>query len=159
MVISDEIRSLIATAPLAHLTTLNADGSPQVSVVWVGLDGDEFVSGHMGAWQKVKNVRRDSRVALSLLGTGKNLVGLQEYLVVYGKARITEGGAVALLEKLAKLYLVPNIEFPPESLRSTPGYITRITPQRFAGIGPWNPKQQRRSEKLVSWNNGIKPRS
>src|SRR5262249_18599811 len=70
MVISDEIRSLIATAPLAHLTTLNADGSPQVSVVWVGLDGDEFVSGHMGAWQKVKNVRRDSRVALSLQQSG-----------------------------------------------------------------------------------------
>src|SRR5262245_45484168 len=143
MVIPDEIRSLIATGPLAHLTTLNADGSPQVSVVSVGIEGDEeFVSGHLGAWQKVKNVRRDSRVALSLLGTGKNRLGLQEYLVVYGVARITEGGAVALLEKLAKLYLGPNIEFPPESLRSTPGYITRITPQRFGGIGPWNPKQQ-----------------
>src|SRR5262245_24224769 len=142
MVISDEIRSLIATAPLAHLTTLNADGSPQVSVVWVGLDGYEFVSGHMGAWQKVKNVRRDSRVALSLLGTGKNLMGLQEYLVVYGKARITEGGAVALLQKLAKIYLGPSVEFPPEPLRSRPGYITRIRPLRLRGIGPWSPAQQ-----------------
>src|SRR5215813_14282049 len=142
MAISEDIRSLIETGPLAHLTTLNSDGSPQVSVVWVGIEGDEFVSGHMGVWQKVKNVRRDSRVALSLLGTGKNPMGLLEYLVVYGKARITEGGAVALLEKLAKLYLGPNIEFPPESLRSKPGYITRITPQRFGGIGPWNPKQQ-----------------
>src|SRR5215510_13579336 len=101
MVISDEIRALIATGPLVHLTTLNADGSPQVSVVWVGIDGDEFVSGHLGAWQKVTNVRRDSRVALSLLGTGKNPMGLQEYLVVHGKARITEGGAGTLLEKLA----------------------------------------------------------
>src|SRR5690349_6250978 len=96
MDIPKEIHSLIATAPLAHLTTLNADGSPQVSVVWVGLDGDEFVSGHMGAWQKVKNVRNDARVALSMLGRGKNPMGLQEYLVVYGDARITEGGAAAL---------------------------------------------------------------
>jgi PPOX class probable F420-dependent enzyme len=91
MVISEAIRSLIVTGPLAHLTTLNADGSPQVSVVWVGIERDEFVSGHMGVWQKVKNVRRDPRVALSLLGTGRNPMGLEEYLVVYGEARITEG--------------------------------------------------------------------
>jgi len=142
MVISEEIRSLIATGPLAHLTTLNADGSPQVSVVWIGLDGDEFVSGHMGAWQKVKNVRNDARVALSLLGRGKNRMGLQEYLVVYGDARITEGGAAALLQSLAKVYLGPDVEFPPEPLRSRPGYITRIKPRRFAGIGPWNPAQR-----------------
>jgi len=96
MVIPDNIRQLIATGPLAHLTTLNADGSPQVSVVWVGMEGDEFVIGHMGVWQKVKNVRRDPRVALSLLGHGKNAMGLPEYLVVYGEARITEGGAAAL---------------------------------------------------------------
>ena len=65
MEISKEIRSLIATGPLAHLSTLNADGSPQVSVVWVSIDGDEFVCGHMGMWQKLKNVRRDPRVVLT----------------------------------------------------------------------------------------------
>jgi PPOX class probable F420-dependent enzyme len=142
MDIPNEIRSLIATGPLAHLTTLNTDGSPQVSVVWVDIEGDEFVSAHMGAWQKVKNVQRDSRVALSLLGTGKNPMGLQEYLVVYGDARITEGGAAVLLQRLAKVYLGPNIEFPPEPMRDRPGYITRIKPRRFGGIGPWNPTQR-----------------
>jgi PPOX class probable F420-dependent enzyme len=139
--ISNEIRSLIATGPLAHLTTLNADGSPQVSVIWIGIEGDEFVSGHMGAWQKVKNVQRDSRVALSLLGTGKNPMGLREYLVVYGDARITQGGAPALLQKLANVYLGPGVQFPPESVRDKPSYITRIKPRRFGGIGPWNPAQ------------------
>jgi len=142
MVISEAIRSLIATGPLAHLTTLNADGSPQVSVVWVGIERDEFVSGHLGVWQKVKNVRRDPRVALSLLGTGRNPVGLEEYLVVYGEARITEGGAVPLLQNLAKVYLGPAVEFPPEPLRSRPGYITRIKPRRFGGVGSWSPAQQ-----------------
>jgi PPOX class probable F420-dependent enzyme len=140
--ISDEMRSLIATGPLAHLTTLNADGSPQVSVVWVGIDGDEFVSGHMGVWQKIKNVQKDPRVALSMLGTGKNPMGLREYLVVYGDARITEGGAPALLQRLAKIYLGPEVVFPPETIRSRPGYITRIKPHRFGGIGPWNPAQR-----------------
>ena len=90
MDISDSIRALLATGPLAHLTTLNADGSPQVTVVWVGLEDDEFVMGHMGVWQKIKNVRRDPRVALSMLGTGTNQMALREYLVVYGDARVTD---------------------------------------------------------------------
>ena len=61
-------------------------------MVWVGIEDDEFVCGHMGVWKKVQNIRNDPRVALSLLGTAKNAIGLQEYLVVYGQARITEGG-------------------------------------------------------------------
>src|SRR5262249_13876004 len=141
MAITPAIRELIDSGPLAHLTTLNPDGSPQVSVVWVGLDGDEFVCAHMGAWQKVKNIRRAPRVALSMLAHGKNPMGLQQYLVVYGEARVTEGGAASLLQRLAHIYLGPGIEFPPEPMRQRPGYITHIAPRRFAGIGPWTPGQ------------------
>ena len=72
MQIPESIRALIATGPQAHLTTLNANGSPQVTLVWVGIENDEFVIGHMGVWQKVKNMRRNPRVALSMLGPGKN---------------------------------------------------------------------------------------
>jgi PPOX class probable F420-dependent enzyme len=141
MTIPDEIRQLIDTGPLAHLTTLNADGSPQVSVVWVGIMDEQFVCAHMGAWQKVKNIQRDPRVALSLLGHGKNPMGLQHYLVVYGEARISEGGAAPFLQRLAHIYLGPDVEFPPEPLRSRAGYVTHIAPRRFAGVGPWNPSQ------------------
>jgi hypothetical protein len=63
---------------------LNADGSPQVTVVCMGIEDGEFVCAHMGVWRKVQNIRRDGRVALSLLGHGRNPFGLQEYLVVYG---------------------------------------------------------------------------
>ena len=142
MIIPATVRQLVATGPLAHLTTLNADGSPQVTVVWVGLEAEEFVLGHMGVWQKVKNVRRNPRVALSMLGRGKNPMGLLEYLVVYGAARVTEGGAADLLQRLAPIYLGPGVVFPPEPYRSRPGYITRITPERFAGVGPWNPARR-----------------
>jgi len=135
------IRELIATGPYAHLTTLNGDGSPQVSVVWVGIENDELVCGHMGVWQKVKNIRRDPRVSLSMLGHKKNPMGLLEYLVVYGHARITEGGAADLLQRLAHLYMGPDVVFPPEPYRSNPGFITRITPERFAGVGPWSEGQ------------------
>src|ERR1700730_3347516 len=113
MKIPQSVREVLAKAPLAHLTTLNKDGSPQVTVVWVGIENEEFVIGHLAVHQKLKNIRRDPRVALSLLGDKTNAQGLREYLVVYGNARVTEGGAVALLQRLAPLYLGPNADFPP----------------------------------------------
>jgi PPOX class probable F420-dependent enzyme len=136
MIIPTAVRELVASGPLAHLTTLNPDGGPQVTVVWVSIEDDEFVCAHMGVWKKIQNMRRDPRVALSMLGHRKNALGLQEYLVVYGQARITEGGAAALLQRLAYIYLGPGVEFPPEPIRSQPGYITRIGPERFTGTGP-----------------------
>jgi PPOX class probable F420-dependent enzyme len=137
MKIPQSIRELIDKAPLAHLTTLNAKGGPQVTVVWVGIEDEEFVMGHLAVHQKVKNIRRDARVALSMLSDKTNAQGLREYVVIYGDARVTEGGAVGLLQRLARNYLGPNADFPPSSMRNIPGCVTRITPARFAGIGPW----------------------
>jgi len=137
MKIPQSLRELIGKGPLAHLATLNRDGSPQVTVVWVGIEGEEFVIGHLATHQKVKNIRRDPRVALSLLGEKTNAQGLREYLVVYGNARVTEAGAVDLLHRLAPTYLGPKADFPPAVMRNIPGYVTRIAPARFAGIGPW----------------------
>ena len=109
----DSARAVLESPALAHLVTLNPDGSPQVSIVWVGLDGDQIVAGHLPEHRKVRNIRNDSRVALSL-ETGKhNAMGLNEYLVIYGTARITEGGAAELLQKLAHTYLGPDVRFPP----------------------------------------------
>jgi hypothetical protein len=68
MIIPQSIHELIAKAPLAHLTTLNSKGGPQVTVVWVGIENNEFVMGHLAVHQKVKNIRRDGRVALTMLG-------------------------------------------------------------------------------------------
>ena len=92
MKIPESIRELIAKAPFAHMTTLNSTGGPQVTVVWVGIEGEDFVIGHLHlpTYQKVKNIRRDPRVALSMLSDATNAQGLREYLVVYGDARVTE---------------------------------------------------------------------
>jgi PPOX class probable F420-dependent enzyme len=132
----DSARAVIESAALAHLVTLNPDGSPQVSCVWVGLDGDEIVCGHLPRHRKVENIERDPRVALSIEGEQSNELGLKHYLVVYGRARITEGGGPELLQRLARTYLGPGIKFPPMP-DPPPGYITHITPQRIAGVGPW----------------------
>ena len=139
MKIPESIRALIAKAPFAHLTTLNSTGGPQVTVVWVGIENEEFVIGHLHlpSYQKVKNIRRDPRVVLSMLSDTTNAQSLREYLVVYGKARVTEGGAFDLLQRLARLYLGSNADYPPATLRNIGGWITRITPARFAGVGPW----------------------
>ena len=125
---------------LAHLVTLNPDGSPQVSCVWVGLEGDEIVSGHLGTWQKVRNVERDPRVALSIEAKGANELGLQEYLVVHGRARIQEGGAPELLQRLARTYIGPDEVFPPMP-DPPPGFVLRITVERLGGVGPWAPRR------------------
>jgi PPOX class probable F420-dependent enzyme len=138
MKIPQSVRELLPKAPLAHLTTLNSDGFPQVTVVWVGIENEEFVIAHMAEHKKVKNVRRDARVALSLLGDKTNAQGLREYVVVYANARVTEAGAADLLQRLARIYLGPDVDFPPAPMRNIAGYITRITPTRFAGVGPWS---------------------
>ena len=97
----ESARTVLESAALAHLVTLEPDGSPQVSIVWVGLDGDEIVAAHLPEHRKIRNVRRDPRVALSVEAGSHNAIGLAEYLVVHGQARITEGGAPRLLQQLA----------------------------------------------------------
>ena len=140
MKIPQSVREVIAKGPLTHLTTLNRDGSPQVTVVWVGIEGDEFVMAHLAMHHKVKNIKRDPRVAMSLLDDKDNAQGMRQYVVAYGNARITEGGAVPILMRLAPIYLGPGAEYPPASMRNIAGYVTRITPARFSGIGPWAAK-------------------
>ena len=132
----ERVRALIESGPLAHLVTLNADGSPQVTVVWIGLEGDEIVSGHLYEHRKVRNIRRDPTVALSLEAPGTNEIGMQNYAVLYGRAEITEGGAPELLQRLAQVYVGPGTTFPPMP-DPPPGFITRISVDRVTGHGPW----------------------
>ncbi len=134
--IPDSAREVLESAALAHLVTLNEDGSPQVTCVWVGLDGDEIVCGHVPYHRKLKNMKRDPRVAISLEAEGENEIGLKHYLVIYGTARVTEGGAPELLQELAHTYMGPDVDFPPMP-NPPPGHITHITVDRTAGVGPW----------------------
>jgi PPOX class probable F420-dependent enzyme len=136
-VLPDEARRLLESDALVHLVTINSDGSPQSSCVWVGLEGNEIVSGHMTPRQKLRNVERDPRVLLSVEAPTHDDLGLREYLVVHGKARIEEGGAAALLQRLAHVYLGPDVTFPPPEHSAPGGYVLRITPERVGGSGPW----------------------
>jgi PPOX class probable F420-dependent enzyme len=136
MKIPQSIRSLIESGCPAHMVTLNRDGSPQVTVVWIGLEGDEIVAGHLPRNRKVRNIERDPRVAISLETGTKSAMGLTEYAVLYGTARIQKGGAAELLQRLARVYMGPDVKFPPMD-DPPPGYVTRITVDRIEGVGPW----------------------
>ncbi len=135
--IPDSIRSLVATGPLAHVVTLAEDGTPHVSLAWVGIEGEELVIATLFDQRKLRNLRRDPRIALSFITGGRNPIGLDNYLVVNGTARITEGGAAEILTRLAKTYIGPDAVFPPMP-NPPPGFVTRITVDRVSGIGPWS---------------------
>jgi PPOX class probable F420-dependent enzyme len=136
VLIGDEARTLVESSALAHLVTLEADGRPQMSCVWVGMDGGDIVFASLGPRRKLDNIARDPRVALSIEGTKTNPMGLREYLVVHGSARIEEGGGPELLQRLAHTYLGADVKFPPMD-EPPPGVVVHITPERLGGVGPW----------------------
>jgi len=134
--IPERARAVLEGPNLAHVVTVNPDGKPHVSCVWVGLDGDEVVFGSLGAWRKVRNLERDARIAVSVEAPSVNQLGMREYLVIEGTARIEPGGAPELLQELAHVYLGPDVRFPPMD-DPPPGAIVRITVDRLSGVGPW----------------------
>ena len=135
VILPPELRQLIESGPLAHLSTVNADGTPQVSVIWIGLDGDDVVSGHMSRHAKVRNVERDPRVVLSFTAPRDRDAFLNPYAVLHATAAVEPGEATwDLLNGLAKVYLGPEVTFPAPR---GPGYVLRYRVERIGGVGPW----------------------
>jgi PPOX class probable F420-dependent enzyme len=130
-------RRLIESGPLAHLATVNPDGSPHLTGVWVGLDGDDLVFASMYAWRKTKNLWREPRCAVSMQGPDFHASGLREYLVLRGSVTVEQGHAFALLRRLAAVYMGPGTEFPPDELSALGGYVMRMRVERIGGVGPW----------------------
>jgi hypothetical protein len=130
-----EARKLIESDRLAHMVTINPDGSPQVSCVWVGLDGGEIVSGHLPLNHKVRNVQSGPARLLSIEGEGMSEAPYATTSWCGGPRACQEGGAAELLQRLAHVYLGPDIKFPPID-DPPPGYVIRTKPERLVGSGP-----------------------
>jgi PPOX class probable F420-dependent enzyme len=100
--IPDKYRDLFTKRAFASLATLMPDGSPQVTPVWVDLDGNQVIVNSAKGRQKDKNIRRDTRVALAVIDPDNPY----RYLEIRGPVvEITEQGADSHIDKMAKKYL------------------------------------------------------
>ncbi len=135
--IPESVRELLATGPLAHVVTIDPDGTPRVTLAWAGLDDDELIMATFyGLDQpKLRNLRRDPRVVVSFEAKGHTGEDLHPYVVIEGKARITEGGALAVMDKLSEHYIGSGQVFP---MRDVPeGIVVHVAIDRIYGQGPW----------------------
>jgi PPOX class probable F420-dependent enzyme len=137
MALPDSAKELIRSGALGHLVTIGGRGAPQVTCVWVGVDGDDLLTAHLNPRQrKLDNIRRDPRVTISFESEMLRPPGIREYLVVHGAASIEEGGAAELLQELAHVYIGPGVRFPAMD-DPPPGVRVRIAVERVGGVGPW----------------------
>ena len=124
----DKAVQLLNKPALAHIVTLMKDGSPQVTPVWVSTDGEYILVNTAEGRLKTRNVRRNPRVALSVVDPADSYVTLQ----VRGKVvEVTTAGADVHIDRLAKKYLGKDT-YPwrsPQEVR----LILKIKPERIGG--------------------------
>ncbi len=128
--IPDKFRDLFQKPAFANLATLMPDGRPQVTPVWIDFDGRQLVVNTAKGRVKDRNMRRDPRVSLSILDPENPY----RYLEVRGKvSEVTENGADAHIDKMAKKYLGKD-KYPfrqPGEVR----VIFKITPEHTSSNG------------------------
>lgn len=128
--LSAAARKIIDAPNPAVLATVNPDGSPQSSVVWVRRDGNDLLISSAAGRRKDKNLARDPRVSMTVYDQADPL----QYVEVRGLASISEDPGRQLAVSLAEEYEGPGagqeyLELPPEVIR----IVIRITPQRVLG--------------------------
>jgi PPOX class probable F420-dependent enzyme len=129
-VIPQKYLDLFDKKAFANLATVMPDGSPQVTPVWVDYDGQHVLVNSARGRQKDKNMERNSSVSLSIMDPEDPY----RYLEIRGRvAEITEDGAAAHIDKMAKKYLGED-KYP----FSQPGEVRvlyKITPERTSHMG------------------------
>jgi PPOX class probable F420-dependent enzyme len=101
LALDDDLRALLTRPSPCVLTTLLPDGSPHATEVWVDVDGDHVLVNSVEGHRKVRNVRSDPRVAVTVLDPDE----LSRYAGVRGRVvEITTEGAADHIEKLAHRY-------------------------------------------------------
>ncbi len=125
-----KFRDLLNKKAFAHLGTVMPDGAPQVTPVWFDFDGRFIRVNSAKGRMKDKNMRRDPRVALSIIDPDNSY----RYLEIRGKVvDITEAGAVAHIDALAKVYM--GLDTYPFHQPGVVRVIYRIEPLRCSSMG------------------------
>ncbi|MGW6703741.1 PPOX class F420-dependent oxidoreductase [Streptomyces sp. NPDC054956] len=128
--LNDTVRKLLDAPHPAVLATLNADGSPQSSVVWVTRDGDDVLISTERGRVKERNIARDSRIGLTVF----DLANPYLYAEIRGTATVTEDTGRAVAVRIASEYVGPEAareyaDAPAEQVR----VVLRVTPTKVLG--------------------------
>lgn len=125
-----EVVELIDRPEFAVLSTLQPDGSAQLSVMWMGRDGDELVMATKGGRRKVRNIERDPRVTVLLYDRARPA----RYAEIRGTAQVTGEDAHALVDELARRYTgSPHVRGTDQDEAAR--VVLRITPDRVLFVG------------------------
>ncbi|MCA1823581.1 MAG: PPOX class F420-dependent oxidoreductase [Frankia sp.] len=122
--LSAEVRGWLDAASFATVATLNADGHPQLSVVWVERDGNVIVFSTVVGRRKERNLRRDPRATMLV-----SLADPYRYAEVRGRVTITEDGGSDLIDRLSLKYrgVTPYLgDRGTDNVR----VVVRLTPER-----------------------------
>ncbi|WP_420637702.1 pyridoxamine 5'-phosphate oxidase family protein [Candidatus Poriferisocius sp.] len=141
MTLPDSAKRVIDKARPAHVVTLYPSGAPQLSLVWVGRDDDQVLYSS-GSWlPKVKNLRSNPSVIISIEDDETNHAGLTQHLLLRGTAQVVDDQSLAadFMDVMSQKYLgVPDL--PLTDLRapdSPPQALVRVTVDQVGGVGPW----------------------
>jgi PPOX class probable F420-dependent enzyme len=123
-------RELVQARNFAHVTTMNEDGSPHVTLTWVDLDGDQLLLNSAEGRRWPANLRRDPRVTITVA----NLENLYEYVSVRGRlAEATHEGADEHIDRMARKYF--DQETYPFRQPGEQRILLRIAPERARVVG------------------------
>jgi PPOX class probable F420-dependent enzyme len=130
MVLGDGARKLVDGGNPAVLATVNPDGSPQTSVVWVGRDGNDVVISTQAGRRKDANLRREPRASLLVIAKDNP----DEYVEIRGTATVSEDVGRTVAVQLAEACEGEGagdeyLALPPDVVRT----VIRITPTRLTG--------------------------
>ncbi|WP_432096009.1 PPOX class F420-dependent oxidoreductase [Streptomyces sp. bgisy100] len=128
--LSDDLKKLIDSPVFATVGTVQPDGSPQLSVVWVKRDGDDVLFSTTVGRRKEKNLRRDPRVTVLVNPADAPYT----YAEIRGTATLTTEGGRELIDALSMKYAgKPYADFNPASGQDAERVVVRITPRKVVG--------------------------
>jgi PPOX class probable F420-dependent enzyme len=128
--LSDDLKSLLDTPVFVSVATVQPDGSPQVSPVWVKRDGDDLLVSTTVGRRKEKNLRRDPRITVLL----QPFDAPYTYAEIRGSAQLTTEGGPELIDELSLKYTGKSYaEFNPDAAEDAQRVVVRITPRKVVG--------------------------
>jgi PPOX class probable F420-dependent enzyme len=125
--LNEETRRLLDRRNVATVATLNPDGGPQTSVVWIVRDGDFVLFSTTAGRQKARNLARDPRVSLTVFDTENPYQSVN----IRGTAELIEDRDKVLLRPLWQKYVG---EDPPAEAEGVLRLIVRVTPRKVTGF-------------------------